>query len=324
VLVSPRFIFEAVAAGLDSLLALGTIAGEVAGHSKWGPPLLVALLVLAAYRRWRGHHFSPRLWPVLASAATFWLLAAANFIPGREAYSSRYVYVSVAFVLLVGADLLRGLRLGRRALLLAGAAAAAIAVVNLAPLREGRDFFRAETALARADLAALEIARRTIDPAFALTPEVAGTSFLVEVRADKYLTAVSEYGSPAYTPAELASAAEPGRRQADVVLANALPVTTETLTAPGVGADRRAGCVPIRSRPGGGRPLPLRPGLTRVEVAPGDAATIRLRRFARRGYPLVTEGVPGGSTTLLRIPADGAARPWRLQVEAAQRAAVCR
>jgi hypothetical protein len=73
----------------------------------------------------------------------------------------------------------------------------------------------------------------------------------------------------------------------------------------------------------GPAPVALRPGLSRIELAGGGPATIRLRRFAR-GYPLVSEGVPGGSTTLLRIPADTAARPWQLQVEAAQGVALCR
>jgi hypothetical protein len=325
VLVSPRFVVEAVAASLSSLLALGTVFGEAVGRSKWGYVLLAALAAAAIYGLRRRPAVPPRLWPLLAAAATFWLLAAFNFIPGREAWSSRYLYAGAVFVLLIAAELLRGVRLGRPALVAAGAVAAAAAVLNLTPLREGRDFLREQTVLARSDLAAIEIARRTVDPGFALTPEVAGTRFLTEVDAGEYLTAVDEYGSPAYTPAELARAAESGRAQADVVLANALPVTIETNG--GHRAARFAGeCVVLPAGDGaaGRAPLPLRPGLTRIELAAGAPATIRLRRFARDGYPLVSEGVPAGSTTLLRIPADRAARPWRLQVEAAQRAAVCR
>jgi hypothetical protein len=319
VLVSPRFLLESLSASLGSLLALSTIAGEAVGRSRWGYVVLAGIVVLLAYGWRRGQRPSPRLWPVLASAATFWLLAAFNFIPGREAYSSRYLYVGGAFVLLIAADLLNGIRLDRRALLPAAAIAAAIAVVNLTPLREGRDFFRAQTLLTRSDLAAIEIARRSVDPGFALTTEVAGTPFLNEVRAGEYLAAVREHGSPAYTPAELARAEEAGRRQADVVLANALPVTVDSV-AGAAGGGR--GCVRV---PAGDAapPVRLRPGLTRVAVAAGPAATLRLRRFARGGYPL--EGtVPGGSTALIRIVADAAERPWQMRLQAAQRALLCR
>ena len=87
---------------------------------------------------------------------------------------------------------------------------------------------------------------------------------------------------------------------------------------------RRGRCVEV---PGGAGPdapaLPLRPGVTTVELAPGGPGTIRLRRFAAGEYPLVSEGVAGGSTTLLRIPRDRSTRPWRLQVEATQSVTVC-
>jgi hypothetical protein len=196
---------------------------------------------------------------------------------------------------------------------------------NLVPLREGRDFFRSQTVLTRADLAAIEIAERTVDPAFTLPPEISGTSFLNEIVAGEYLEAVREYGSPAYTPAELARAPESGRKQADVVLANALPVSIEPEAD--VGSGRPGHCVEIPAGAGADSrvpPLPLRPGVTTVELAPGEPGAIRLRRFATGEYPLASEGIVGASTTQLYIPRDKAARPWLLQVEAAQGATVCR
>ncbi|HWW67128.1 MAG TPA: hypothetical protein VNY83_04025 [Solirubrobacterales bacterium] len=322
VLVSPRFVAEGLVASVDSLLALSTIAGEAIGRSVWGIPLLAALIALLIYGQVRKPSLSPRLWPVVASAATFWFLAGFSYFPGREAYSSRYLYAGAAFVLLVAADLLKGVRFGRWALLVGGLIAVAAAAFNLTPLREGRDFLKRETALTRSDLAAIEIAHRTVDPAFGLTPEIAGTSYLANVQAGEYLTAVGEYGSPAYSPAELANAPEADRQQADVVLAHALPVEIETS---GKGKPRRGKCVSV---PGGAgssaAPLRLRPGTTRIELVAGGPATIRLRRFAVSEYPLVTKGIPGGSTTRLRIPSDSVVRPWRLQVEAAQKAIVCR
>jgi hypothetical protein len=321
VLVSPRFVWQSLIGSTDSLLALATIFDETVGRSKWAIPVLAVALAWAVRARRRGWRFPPDVWPVLAAALTFWLLAAFNFIPGREPYSSRYLYVSCIFVLLIGANLLRGARFSRPALLVGGALTLAIVGFNLVPLREGRDFLREQTVLTRSDLAAIEIARESVDPAFGLTPEVAGSSYLVNVTAGEYLAAADEYGSPAYTPAELAVAPAPGRAQADVVLANALPVAIETETGSDSAAGRRCATLPGAS----GAPAPsllLAPGVTAIELPPGDPGTIGLRRFAAGGYPLESE-VAAGTTTLLRIPRDAAPRRWRLRVEAAQGARVC-
>jgi hypothetical protein len=318
VLVSPRYLVEGVSAALGSLLALATIFDEAVGRSSWGYVVLGLLVALLVYGQIRKPGLPPRAWPPLAAAVSFWLLAGFNAIPGREAWSSRYLYVGALFVLLVAAELLRGARFNRWAL--AGAAALALAVVgfNLVPLREGRDFFRQQTTLTRADLGAIEIAADTVPPQFALPPEIAGTSFLNEIEAGEYLTAVDEYGSPAYTPAELAGADAAGRRQADIVLAHALPLAIEPAPRQGAAA---AGC--LRLGPGTTGPLPLRAGATGVELNPGAPGAIRLRRFARPGYSLDSEGVAGGSSTRLEIPRDRSRRLWQLQVEAPAGARVC-
>jgi hypothetical protein len=325
VLVSLRFVVQGLAASVDSVLALSTIAGEAVGRSRWGFVVLGFLVALIVYGWRRRRSFPSRLWPVLASAAAFWFLAAFNYFPGREAYSSRYLYAGSAFVLLIAADLLEGVRIGRRALQVGVVAAVAVAAINVTPLREGRDFMRSQSRLARADLAAIEIAARTVDPSFELTPEIAGTSFLNEIHAGEYLTAVGEYGSPAYAPEELEEAPEAARVQADVVLVNALPLTSEVEEGAAPGPARSARCVRLPGGRGAATPaLPLRPGRTGIELGPGEPGTIRLRRFAAAEYPLVSEAVPAGSATLLRIPRDGSPRPWRLQVEATQKAEVCR
>jgi hypothetical protein len=181
-----------------------------------------------------------------------------------------------------------------------------------------------QSVFTQADLAAIEIARQSIDPEFSLTPEVAGTTTLVDVEAGKYLPAVDEYGSPAYTPAELANAPDYGRRQADIILAQALPLSTLTYRD----AYEPEGAEFCLDLPAGSaaasRGLRLTPGATRIEVAPGPSAGFALRRFATGEYPVPTEGAPGDSVTVLRVPRDRAPQPWYLQVEAAQDVRVCR
>jgi hypothetical protein len=318
VLVSPRYVTEGFTSSLDALLALATIANEAVGRSQWALPLLALLVGLVVYGQISRPGVSPRLWPVLAAAATFWFLAAFNEIPGREPYSSRYLYVGALFLLLIGAELLWRVRFRREALLVGGVLTIAVVGFNLVPLREGRDFFRSQTTLTRSDLAAIEIAQRSVDPAFGLSPEIAGTPFLNEITAGEYLRAVSEYGSPAYTPAELEAADPSGRQQADLVLANALPVSIEPAPAGASLRDCR------RVRPVARAPLALKPGVTLVRVPAGEAATIRLRRFSTSTYPLADEAVEAGTTTQLTVPADAARRPWSLLVEAGQGALACR
>lgn len=320
VLVSPRFVVEGLTASLDSVLALATIADEAIGRSQWGLWLLIVLVLLVGYALVRGRRPDSRLWPVAAAAATFWFLAAFNEIPGREAYSSRYLYVGALFLFLVAANLLAEVRFGRRTLLVAAVVTGVIVGFNLVPLREGRDFFHTESKLTRADLGAVEIAARTVAPSFALPPEISGSNFLNEIEAGEYLQAVDEYGSPAYTPRELAGAPEADREQADVVLANALPLEIEPGAEP---SPRSARCVAVAGVPGAD-PLDLEPGTTTVELGPGQPGAIRLRRFATAAYPLASEGITAGSTTRLNVPEDLAKRPWQLQVEAPQGAKVCR
>jgi hypothetical protein len=69
--------------------------------------------------------------------------------------------------------------------------------------------------------------------------------------------------------------------------------------------------------------LPISAGVTRIEVAPGPRAAFSLRRLAAGVYPVRTEGAPGGSVTMLRIPRDSAKLPWHLHVDASQLARVC-
>lgn len=319
VLHSPRYVWEGLSASLDAVLALGTIANEVIGRSKWGAPLLIVLLCLVAYRGFRRRGFYPGLWPVLAATATFWFLAAFNTGAGREPYSSRYLYLGGLFAILLAANLLQGIRFNRRVLLVTGALTAVVVGFNLVPLREGRDFFREQTVLTRADLGAIEIAERTVEPSFGLTPEIDGTVFLNEIEAGNYLQAVREHGSPAYDPAELATAPEEGRFHADLVLANALPLGIEPESA--AAPPPAARC--LRLPAGRSRAIPLRFGTATVRLPAGGPGAVRLRRFAVGEYPLVSEGLPGGTTTALYIPRDRSHRPWRLQVDAPGGATLC-
>jgi hypothetical protein len=286
--------------------------------------LLIALIVAFIYKFWRRPSFSPGLWPVAAAAATNWFLTAFNEFPGREPIASRYQYAGAIFVLLILANLLRGVRVTRRMTVVAAVITVAAIGPNLVVLKDGKDFFEQQAVLTRSDTAAIEISRRTVDSEFALSPEIAGTGSLIDISAGRYFTAVDEYGSPAYSPGELSSAPEEGRRQADLILSQALPISTVTRLGgydPGAGAEN---CIAIPAGGGASSGVAVSAGLTRIELPPGPPATFSLRRFAVVEYPVPTEGAPGDSVTLLRIPRDTSSRSWHLLVTAKQTARVCR
>jgi hypothetical protein len=322
VLISPRYVVEAIAVGLGSLFGLGNDPISGGADPVWGRAMLVAALVLLVARQvYRRVGFFPGFWPAAAAAATNWFLTAFNYIPGREPIASRYQYATCVFIVLLLANLLYGLRFSRRALIVGGVVTVLAIAPNLVVLNDGKDVLREQTTLTRADTGALDIARRTVDPSFELSPAIAGTPSLIDVFAGKYLEAVDEFGSPGYSPAELEAAPELGRKQADIVLAQALPLATATTTGryDPVGGEN---CVAVGG--GEGKEVAVGPGTTRIEVAPGPHAGFSLRRFAVGEYPVVTEGAPGESTTVLTIPRDEAEQPWYLLVEASQAARVCR
>jgi hypothetical protein len=294
------------------------------GQPVWGRPLLIALIGLAIYGQRRRPGIPPGFWTVAAAGVSYWLLAAFNYVPGREAASSRYVYAGAVFLLLMAAELLRGVRFSRRALWI-GAALVFVAILpNLGQMQNGADWLEEQSVLTRADTGALDIARGTVAPNFVLNPEVSGTGSLFIVEAQKYFEATDAHGSPGYSPAELEDAPEVGRHWADVVLAKALGLSTVTTAESFDRSDVPENCVVVRAgheRAGG---VLLTPGTTRIEVAPGPHASLSLRRFAASEFPVKTAGAEGGSAITLKIPRDLAPQPWYLNVEAQQETRVCR
>ena len=330
---TPFFAVQGFAVSTAALLGVSWIAEDLPGEPRKYGAIAAALAVLAGFAymrlrrpatlaRLRSWDPSARFWPAMVAALAFWLLAGLNKVPGREANASRYLYMGAVFVLLVAADLLREVQFRKPVLIAAGAVALAAAASNMVPMLEGAEKLDEQTALARADLAAIEISRRTVPPDFWLHPDLAGTPSLLNVTAGPYLEVRDEFGSPAYTPAELGRAPEVGRRQADVVLAEALPVSVERggrrPSAPG-GACVRVGGGAGENRAG----LALSAGETSVETRPGSPARLRLRRFATGEFPVGLGLVPGGSTALVDIPADRADRRWRLQVTSPGGVRVC-
>jgi hypothetical protein len=321
-LASPSYVAESIAAGVGALSGLSTNPETLASETAWGQIFLVALVISLGLLIRHRRRIDPVLWPVLTAALANWFLAAFNYIAGRDPDVSRYQYVSAIFVLMILAALLRGTRIPKKALIV-GAVLTALAIgPNLVVLHKGREHFAAETILTRSDTAALEIARPTVAPEFAFAPEVAGTGALIDIEAGKYFEAVDEFGSPAYSQAELETAAPQGRRQADIILARALPVSS-LLRLGGYRAAVAPGCTSAGGEEGAPE-VELAPGPNRIEVPPGTEANSSIRRFSEVGeFPVSLKAIPAGSEMILRIPHDKSARPWVVHVESTDPVEVC-
>ncbi len=251
-------------------------------------------------------------------ALAFWLLSAFNQIPGRDPSSSRYQYIGAIFLLMIAAELLRGVRIGPAAIGV-GAAVIAFAVLsNLSFLNQAAKSYAATSDLIGADLGAIEIARDTVDPGFVLTEDLAGTGY-VHVPAGSFFAAADQFGSPADTAAEIAIAPEPAREAADRVLAGALGVAVVPAQAPA----STAGCSTIEARPD--KPAVVNLPAGGAVISGESAATdvdLRLRRFAAV-FPIGAGSLAGEQAVSIPIPPDRSDRGWQLQASGRGPVGVC-
>ena len=280
----------------------------------WGRPLTAVLLLLALWRLWKMPRVPRSLWVVLAVAFVYWTLGGFDVKPGRVASASRYQYTGGAFVLMIAAGLLSGVRFQRRLLIPALVVLAAAVLPNVVFFHEAYESYRRTSQIEKADLAALEITRPRLEPTFFLDEGIADTGY-VPLEAQAYFGARDADGSPAYDEAELATAPEHARIPADKVMAAGLGVRLAEL--PG----RPAGRCHTETIEGGELGLPvLRGGVALRSSAPVHLA---LGRFSG-SYPVDLGDVAPGAWVELRIPTDLSRQPWQLQASGEGRLALCR
>jgi len=336
VATAPLYLFDGIASSVSSLLGLAAPRDESAiSPLYWGRPLLVLGLLGAAWRL-RALEGVPR-WLVVFAAitATFWLLAGASEKEGRPATASRYVYLGGIFVLLLAAELLRGWRPSRLAIVGLCALTAFAVIANLSYLHGAYTSYKGTSDLERAGLGAVEIARDHVEFGFLLSEDVVGTAY-VSIEAGPYLDAVDRHGSAGYTPGEIAAAPDPVRAAADRVLAAALelPVrepAAETRPAPATDsasppapapAPAPASCRRLESSRVSAAAVQLPIGGAMLRAPPRLLAEPGLRRFGAEPLPLRLEGSRDG-VAALRLPPDRADAPWVLELHGAGSVAVC-
>jgi hypothetical protein len=307
---SPGYILDGLSASLATWLGLGASASDPSPLD-WGQPLLVLALGLVAWRLYVLRRPSPRLLGTAALLLGFWFLTALNTNPLAPPTAGRYQYLGIVLLVLVVAELVRGLRMGQWVIVGALLVSVAAALTNGVRLRDAAHGLAGIAQQQRGGLAALELTRGHVAPGFKLTQENSGVEYLGALDAGSYFSAIDAYGSPAYTPTELAGSSELARTSADMVFAAALGV--RLLPAPGL---RPGGCV--TAKPATPVTVP-RAGLLLRSGRPGVQAS--LRRYATASFPVSLGALEPRVPELLRITPDRSAKPWTLELSAP--ASVC-
>jgi hypothetical protein len=316
VIESPAWVFDSIAAAVAALLGLAVPAEGMTTPNglDWGRPLTAALLVLALWRLWKMPRVPRSLWVVLGIAFAYWFLGGFDVKSGRVASASRYQYTGGAFVLMIAAGLLSGVRFQRRLWIPALVVLAAAVLPNMVFFHEAYESYRRTSQIEKADLAALEITRPRLEPTFFLDEAIADTGY-VPLEAQAWFETRDEYGSPAYNAAELSEAPEHARVPADKVMAAGLGVRFAELTG------RRAGGCHTETIEGGSLGLPvLRGGVAVRSSAPVDLA---LGRFSR-SFPVELGRLEPGTWAELRLPTDLSRQPWVLRASGSGKLSLCR
>ncbi|HET6998930.1 MAG TPA: hypothetical protein VFI03_10095 [Solirubrobacterales bacterium] len=304
-LEGPKFVFEAAAAGVTSLLGLATGDGSEPDqpHLIWGKLVLIAGLLLLGFRIVRDRGVSRGLAVALALGLAFWLAIALNHDSRRLPTSSRFQYPSAVFLLLIAGEMLRGVRIPRWAIV------PAVVVTGLAVSggislieREQSERWAPYADSLRSTLAAVEIAGASADPHFQLAfpPEI-------EASARAYFLATDQHGSPAFDEGELVERPTGEREGADLTLAQALGLS---LVPPGKG-DRIIACQQLQASAEGGTGITLLRGGFSFRNETGADVEVMLSRFAP-GLPVSLGPLPPGETASLEVPRDNSPRPWNL------------
>ena len=265
------------------------------------------------FRIWRDRGVSRGLAIALALAFGFWILAGLNRSDERFPTSSRYQYPSAIFLLLVLGEALRGIRIPRPALVLATAVAAAAAIGGVSLMeREHEERWRPAADAIRSSLAAVELGQPSVLPDFPVTFAPNPT-----VSAAKYLAATDEYGSPAYSEAELGKRPEAERVGADLTMAQALGLSLQPPRSPDVR------CQPLTATPEVETGITLLRGGFTIANQGTTPVEVMLRRFATGDFSVSLGPLEPGQRTALLIPPDSAKTPWELGLGGSGPAQLC-
>jgi hypothetical protein len=191
---------------------------------------------------------------------------------------------------------------------------AAAVVSGIFLLHDGYVLRKNNSGVARARLAALDIARPSLSPQQEVPLEV-----YTQVPAGSYYSAVDAFGSPGYTESQLARSSDEKRVAADVMFESVLGIRLTPSTSRGSGPQ---GHCRIASPTGRGPGLSLGPGAYDLMDRSASGASLRLSRFGSVPFGTLGTLSPREWHSLV-IPPDRSARRWYLTVVGSGPVRVC-
>ncbi len=281
----------------------------------------------------------PEFWAILAALIV--LFGAPAFAPGgvRTPEATRYIFPGVVMLLLLLAELARDVSFSTRQARVAGGAVAALLlfaiVCNAIVLERNARMWAAAGSRLRAELTAVDLARGHVGGLFrAEDPTIPGPNQTrsFELTAMGYFATETDFGSPAFTPAQLRQEPASVRQAADFVLARALALHLSPVpTMPPTGDHRPrvlATTAAVRPSSSGCRTiLPGGPAAFQLELPPRGIALVGASQaraqlsLARFGdpYSVPLEAPPSSRIARLRIPPDPDPTPWKLSIRGSTR-----
>ena len=298
---APKYVFEAFR------LNVGILTGAFKVDGAKGIDLMrfLAVVLVAGTGFWlyRRRRLPKPLLVAIAIGLAFWGLAALNQIPGREFNASRYLLPGAIFVLMMLGGALDGYRVRLRYVGAVAAVAAVAVATNIHAMSGGyNDVFKPLSDKGIAGLTALDIARLGDEPAAFVGVNYNDTA-LIDSR--EYYDAEAKYGSPAWDSGEIEDSTDAARQKIDQTLLAALPVTSKVK---GTGTPTGS-CVKAKAAPKGSATLPVPGG--RFAVRPRVNVFISMQRYADEGVLSLLDA-EGGKTTIVTVPKDNSALPWRV------------
>jgi hypothetical protein len=336
---APSYSIASAGSTLAALAGLsgntGTLAGDPGTLLLYGPVLLAAAGAVLVWRLRRLGRVPVRVIALGTMALSFWAFTAITRGSVGDPYTSRYLYVGGILVLLLAAELSRGVHVPDRVMLGIVVAVTAACASNVAAYLNGASFFVRTGQVTRAGVSALDVAGpRLVKPGY-LADSLAGLT------AGPYFAAEKAIGSPAVPPSTLAVAPAGARQHADSVLIavegvtpRAVPPAAQALVSgprPAVGAaiggtlTQAGSCVSFQAAgaaPAGTGPavdLVLPPGHGVLIRARGGAVDVGVRRFGDNFHEAGTVRASG----VLSVPRDHAPQPWRVRLGPAAGQSVC-
>ena len=237
----------------------------------------------------------------LAIGVSYWILLGSN----RDLPSvSRYQYASAIFLLLIAAEMSRGLRIPRPVVVGVAVLTGFAAIAGVSLLEE----IRRKGAGGRSSNLSVRIWQPSISPAGAPIRRSRSRSHRpLMVPVGDYYAATEDHGSPAFSEAELAERPEFERAAADVTIAQALGLAT----VPPEPGTKTIGCQTLQATELGETGITLLHGGFTLDNQGETEVALSLGRFSE-GLPVNFGSLAPRTPVSLYIPEDRSKRPWRL------------